>query len=640
MRSIFRRADRAIDQFINATAVISVVLMVLLAGFIGIQVLARNLLGINIRGLFDLSSYSLIVFTFVSAAYTLKEKSHISVDILVSHIPERARSGLDGFTSFISIPFCIALGYSAWQWAQSSFRSGLLTISDIPIQKGFLIMAITFGCFCLILQLVRQICESLAGVINHRAPEDQSKDRLSGNPVIHILFVVVLAAACLLLTIYVNKILGLSLLAIILLFSGMPVFIALGTVGGLGLFLMMGSTAFRQMPFFAYQVVDSFPLTCLPLFIIAGVILEKGKVVEKIFSLFDLFAGNFYSAPLVTTILVGGFFCAISGSSVATTSVIAAVSLPVLAKSGYKKSLSCGVVAGATIGTVIPPSIGYIVYGVITNESIGQLFLAGLIPGAVIFGLYCCYVILRGTISRQSLFEDGVLPSLRTDKKPPAGSKLKAAREALWGIFAPVFVLGGIYSGIFTPSEAAAVMVIYAIVVTIFVMKTLTWKELLDGILTATKISAMILMIIVGARIFGAVTSQLRIAAGLVNFVSEVGLSPLAALGIVSLSLLIFGMFLDSASILVIMLPVFHPMIISAGYDSVWFGVFFIVMLEIGLLTPPVGLNLFLIYGISRYRMESVIKGTFPFLLILLFSLVLFVAFPQIITWLPSTMVR
>ena len=454
-----------------------------------------------------------------------------------------------------------------------------------------------------------------------------------------ILYIIMLAAS-LWIAVQFDLMWGICFFTLVLLFSGMPVFMALGLAGCVGLYLLMGKGAFRQIPFFAYQAVDSFPLTCLPLFIIAGVIMENGKVVQRVFSLFEYFSGRFHAAPLVVTILVGGFFCAISGSSVATTSIVAAVALPILIKEGYRKTISSGVVAGATIGTVIPPSVGYILYGVITGESIGQLFVAGILPGAIIFGSYSLYVILRGSFNKKSLFEGGLVPHKSKSEKHSLKEKGKAFRGALWGLFAPVFVLGGIYAGIFTPSEAAAVMVLYAILVTVVFMKTLTWKKLWPCVLSGAEISSMILMIIVGARIFGAVTSQLRIAADLVNFANTTGLSPYATLALVSLLLFIFGMFLDSASIMVITLPVFFPLITAAGFSSLWFGVFFIVMLEIGLLTPPVGLNLFLIYGISGFPLQEVIRGSFPFLLIMLLCLLLFVIFPQTVTWLPATMLK
>jgi C4-dicarboxylate transporter DctM subunit len=299
------------------------------------------------------------------------------------------------------------------------------------------------------------------------------------------------------------------------------------------------------------------------------------------------------------------------------------------------------VVSGATIGTVIPPSVGYILYGVITNESIGQLFMAGLIPGAIIFGCYCLYVILLGTVSRQRLFEARTVPvQSRKTERPGPGEILSRIKDALWGILAPIFVLGGIYIGVFTPSEAAAVMVVYAVLVTAVLMRTLTLKEFFRSVLVGAEISSMILLIIVGARIFGAVTSQMRMAADLVSFVNEAGISPYGTLALVAITMLVFGMFLDSASIMVITLPIFYPLMMANGFNSVWFGVFFIVMLEVGLLTPPVGLNIFLIYGISKFPFIRIIRGVVPFIFIMIVCLILFIAFPGLVTWLPQTMTQ
>ena len=640
MKKVLLFLDSAVDKTMFFTGAIASGLIILLSVFIGAQVFARYFLGVHIQGLFDLCSYSLIVFTFLSAAYTLRQRRHISVDILVDVLPEKAKPGFGISISILSLIFISALGYSSWIWASRSFASSVTTISEIPIPKGILISSIVLGAFLLFLETVRIIGEKIR-TLKTDTPDNTSEDsKIKSSSLPYILQLMVMIAASLGFAVQVDIMLGLCLLALTLLFSGMPVFLALGLVGTVGLYLLMGKGVFRQIPFFAFQAVDSFPLTCLPLFIIAGMIMEKGKVVHKVFDLFEHFSGKFHAAPLVVTILVGGFFCAISGSSVATTSIIAAVALPILIKQGYDKALSSGVVAGSTIGTVIPPSIGYILYGVITGESIGQLFVAGIIPGAIIFGSYCLYVIIRGAINQKSLFEKREIPEKISSGKSSWKDKREAVKGALCGLFAPVFVLGGIYAGIFTPSEAAAVMVIYAILVTVVLMRTLDGKDLFKCILTGAEISSMILLIIVGARIFGAVTSQLRIATHLVEFVNSAGISPYATLSLVALVLFIFGMFLDSASIMVIMLPVFYPLIMSAGFNSVWFGVFFIVMLEIGLLTPPVGLNIFLIYGISGFPLGKVIKGALPFLLIMLLCLVIFVIFPRTVLWLPALMLK
>ena len=640
MEKFFSSLKISADKSMLVTGSIAAGLIMLLAVFVAVQVFARCILGLHIQGLFELCSYSLIVFTFLSAAYTLRQGKHISVEILLQFISERQKDALGIVVSIVSLAFSGILMYSAWIWASKAFASSVSTISEIPVPKGVLISSIVLGAFLLFIQTIRNIAEKIQRMRRKTDHASVSRARIKERLGAYPLLYVILIALSLWIAVQVDLMWGISLFTLVLLFSGMPVFMALGLAGGVGLYLLTGKGAFRQIPFFAYQAVDSFPLTCLPLFIIAGVILENGKVVERVFSLFEYFSGRFHAAPLVVTILVGGFFCAISGSSVATTSIVAAVALPILARKGYGKAISSGVVSGATIGTVIPPSVGYILYGVITGESIGQLFMAGILPGAIIFGSYCLYVVLKGAFRKKSLFEGGKIPHQIQTERPSLKEKGKAFKGALWGLFAPVFVLGGIYAGIFTPSEAAAVMVLYAILVTVVFMKTLTLKKLWPCILSGAEISSMILLIIVGARIFGAVTSQLRIAADLVNFANTTGLSPYATLALVSLLLFIFGMFLDSASIMVITLPVFYPLITSVGFSSLWFGVFFIVMLEVGLLTPPVGLNLFLIYGISGFPLQKVIRGALPFLLIMLLCLLLFVIFPETVTWLPATMLK
>jgi len=638
VKRLYRVIDSAIDKILSAMGLVSVVLMVLLSVFISTQVFSRYFLSTHIPGLFDLSMYSLIIFTFLSAAYTLKQGQHICVDFLLIHLSDGARAGFSVATHTASLFFVVILGWVSREWAYASFSSGAMTISETPIPKGILISTITLGSFLLFLQIIRMIVSSIQS-FHLLDIKNFFRDKWN-NPFFFMAIFIAGFIIGLIITLYINEIAGICFIAMWVLLCGMPVFLALGFVGSLGMYLLIGESTTRQLPFLAYKSVESFPLTCLPLFIIAGIIMEKGKIVDDVFLFFRSFAGNFISAPLISTILVGGFFCAISGSSVATTSLIAAVSLPILISNGYKKSISSGVVAGSTIGTVIPPSIGYVLYGVITEESIGQLFIAGMIPAAMIFGFYCLYIIIRAQINPGSLFEKDRAPQQIQTPEANHQGRFKVFKRALCGLFAPVFVLGGIYMGIFTPTEAAAIMVIYAIVITILIMKTVTWRQLFDIILIGTKVSSMILIIIVGARIFGALTSQLGIAADLVEFIETSRISPIKTLLIISAVLVVLGMFLDAASVMVITLPVFYPVIMAAGFNSVWFGVFFIIVLEIGLLTPPVGLNLFIIKGLSNFSMETIIRGTFPFILIMVLSLFILILFPQLATWLPSLMIQ
>jgi tripartite ATP-independent transporter DctM subunit len=635
---LFRIIDSVIDKATVSTGSIAVVIMALLAGFITAQVIARYVLSIHIRGLFDLATYCLIIFTFLAAAFALREKQHISIEIFTSLLGSSARTYLRIAVYILGLSFPVILGWYGAQWAYSSLTSGVMTITQMSIYKGILIAFIPVGCILLTLQIIRKLVFDIRSLPKLFISPKALTNRFRDNPWPQISILILGLLAGFLLATYVNKVLGIIIITLTLLFSGMPIFIALGLAGYLGLTLTVNLGALAQAPFIAYRSVDSFPLTCLPLFILGGLILEEGKIIHKVFDLFKRFSGRFISAPLVITILIGGFFCACSGSSVATTAVIAAITLPILLKQGFGKSICAGVVSGGTIGTVIPPSIGYIIYGVITGASVGALFIAGIIPGIVIFSLYCLYVIIRGIVSKQSLFEKGQVPQQIIRQENSTQDKLRALKDAGLGLFTPVFILGGIYLGIFTPTEAAAVMVVYAIIVCVFITRTIKWQGLMNVFLKSAKISSMLLCIIFSAHIFGAVTSQLQIAASLVTFIQSAGLSSYAVLALLFTVLVILGMLMDAASIQLITLPVFYPLAIAAGFDPIWFGVFYIITLEIGLLTPPVGLNLFSIQGVSDIPLGAIIKGSAPFLAIMTFSLLLFVLFPQLVTWLPSTM--
>jgi tripartite ATP-independent transporter DctM subunit len=620
--------------------VAAILMMLILAAFIAAQVFSRYVLSMHIVGLFDLSVYCLIGLTFLIPAYTLSKGEHVSVDILTSRLPERIRSGLDVGVYLVSLMYPILLGWYGWQWAHDSFSQGVTTVAGLPIPKGILISTIPVGCFFLSLQIVRMLVKNISLSYGYLRTQRVSGGELRDNPFVYLVVFVIGSIVCLTMLPYMEPVVGLGIFLLFLLFSGMPVFIGLGLSGAAGLYFLIDPATMPQVATMAYKAVDKFSLTCLPLFILAGIIFERGKVLDKVFLLLELFAGRFASASLVSTILIGGFFCAVTGSSVGATGAIAAVMLPLLLGRGYSKSLSSGVIAGSTIGLVIPPSMAYILYGVITGESIAQLFMAGIGAGALLFGLYVVYVVVRGVVKKKSLFEKGMVPSQTALQKATWKDKLLALKSASWGLFTPIFVLGGIYMGVFTPTEAAGVMVAYAIVVCLFIMKTLSWRDVIRSALRGTEVSSMILSIIFGAMILGAVVSQLRIAVNLASFAQQVGLSAGAVLVFIFLALFILGMFLDGASIIIITLPIFYPLAMAVGVNSVWFGVFYTLVIEIGLLTPPIGLNLFVIKGVSGLPLATVIKGTAPFLSIMALSLLLMYLYPLIVLWLPGTMVR
>ena len=330
-------------------------------------------------------------------------------------------------------------------------------------------------------------------------------------------------------------------------------------------------------------------------------------------------------------------FCAMIGSSVATTAVLAGVSLPLLLRRGFSKDISCGTVAAASVGTLIPPSIGIVVFAVITGESIAELFIAAIIPSVILFGLYFVYIIVLSTVNKKLLFEKRQIPSQMSFEQITRKNIFSSFKVAIWGILPPIIILGGIYLGVYTPTEAAAVLVVYSIIVSVLV-KRIKWQDLARTILVSTLTSTMILCIIFSAKIFALVTSQLQISANLVAYAKTTGMGAEAVVGMLAIILIILGLFLDAASIFVTTIPIFFALTQSVGINPLWLCIFYIIVTEVGLLTPPVGLNLFIIRRVSAIPLSKFVKGALPFLLLMILTEVIIFLFPQLVTWLPNTM--
>lgn len=635
---MLRILEKTLDKILWALGTLSIILIVLLSLFIAVQVICRSILNVNVAGLFDLAIYSLIVFPFLTAAYTLSRGKHVSVDILTARLPDESKALLNIAIGLLSMAFVSVLGWESGYWANRLLRSGVTTIAAIPLPKGVLVSTITIGCIFLVLQLLRMMASDIGFLLKYYASKKKTESKWFYSPWLWFFCFVIGISFGIVLFLSGHPIAGLIIIATVCLFSGMPVFFSLGVIGCIGLTLLTGTNTLIQLPITAYRAMDSFPLTCLPLFILGGMIMHSGKIVDDLFSFFEIVMGGFAPSLLIATMAVGGIFCAISGSSVGATAVVAGLALPILMKRGYRITISCGAIAGSTVGTLIPPSIGYVIYGVITEESIAQLFMAAVGPAIVLFVLYFSYVIILGIVDRRLLLEGG----RRLDETPRDSIGWRqffvSLRKAIWGLLAPVLVLGGIYWGVFTPTEAAAVLVVYAVLICVFVTKTLSFRELINTAARNAEISSMLLCIIFSAYIFALVISQLQIAAGMVAFAEKGGMGATTTLCLIFGILFIFGMFLDAASIKVITLPVFYPMAMAVGINSLWLGVFYQIILEIGLLTPPVGMNLFTIRGVSGIPLIKIIAGTLPFLLMMFLTILIIYFFPEIVTWLPKAM--
>ncbi len=410
---------------------------------------------------------------------------------------------------------------------------------------------------------------------------------------------------------------------LVLLFFGVPVAFALG---GLGLALLwLADIPTVMVPQALYSTTDSFILLAVPLFLLMSNILLKGGVGRDLFNAVQSWVGHWPGGLGIATILSCGIFSAISGSSVATAATIATVALPEMIERGYDKSFVLGLLAaGGTLGILIPPSIPLILYGVITEESIVDLFMAGVGPGLLLMAFFILFCLAYAR------FGKGYQPSRRADWP----ERKKATVRALPTLLLAVIVIGGIYLGVFTPTESAAVGFIVSLVI-VFGRRSMTLAKLQEAVMESMATTVTIFLIIAGAKVFGKAITLYRIpqeiSLAITTNIGEVGLFIL----VVCLVLLIIGFFLESISMLLIMVPVLHPALGPMMIDPIWFGVLFVVMIECALITPPVGMNLFVIQAVGKVKLNEVVRGVWPFILIIFGTVLAIYLVPDIVLYIP-----
>jgi len=415
---------------------------------------------------------------------------------------------------------------------------------------------------------------------------------------------------------------------VVLLVLGFPVAFALGISGFTTILWVQGMSALPALPAIIYESLNSFTLIAIPLFILMGNILVEAKVSRDVYQVIRDWLGGLPGGIAVSTVFFSAGFSAISGSSVATVSTIGSVALPEMLKSGYQRRFSLGIVAaGGTIGILIPPSLFMILYGSLTDVSVGKLFIAGIVPGLLMSGLFLAYAMVYCRLNDN-----------RGEQRLPWRQRWQSLGRGFWGLLLPPIILGGIYTGAFTPTEAAAVGVAYSLFVG-FAIKRMPLSTLRTILLATIKTTAMVFFIIIGAKLFGHVVTLLQVPQQIIGTLGNMGLSPLSFIIVIGIIFLFMGDFLEVVSITLITLPIIYPILIAMNIDPIWFAVIMCICMEFALITPPVGLNLFVIQGlVPDAKTGEIVLGTLPFMALMLVTLILVVAFPSLSTWLPQFM--
>jgi len=433
---------------------------------------------------------------------------------------------------------------------------------------------------------------------------------------------------------WISLLLFLALVAALL--TGLPLAFVLGGIAVVFTYFLWGPQALMAMSANTLGVSQNFILSAIPLFIFMGILLQKSGIAGALYEMVYKWVGGLRGGLAMGTVVICMIFAAMTGTSGGATVSMGVIALPSMLKRNYHKNLAIGsIAAGGGLGILIPPSVLMIVYALFAAESVGALFAGGILPGLLLGSLFILYIGIR------CFFQKDLGPSIPPDERAAMADKLRSLKTVILPIILILIVLGTIFMGVATPTEAAGIGALGSLVCAA-ISRRLNWPIFKETTFETLKLSCMVIWIIIGGTCFAALYS----AIGAVDFIKEVisvlPISRYVILTGIQLSFFVLGMFLDPGAIIMICTPVFVPLIKSLGFDSVWFGVLFIVNMEMAYITPPFGFNLFYMKAIvpDGVTMGDIYKAMFPFVLLQTICLVLLVVFPEIVLWLPNQMIR
>jgi C4-dicarboxylate transporter DctM subunit len=413
-------------------------------------------------------------------------------------------------------------------------------------------------------------------------------------------------------------------LLVVLMLTGMPISIALGLTV-LSFLFTMTDVPVQAVALKLFTGIEKFEIMAIPFFILAGNFLTHGGVARRMIEFATSIVGHWHGGLALSGVLACALFAAVSGSSPATVVAIGSILLPAMLRQGYPKSFGAGVITtSGALGILIPPSIVMVMYSVSTNTSVGKLFMAGVIPGLML-------ALLLG-ITTWVLARKNNYPRL---PRASFAERWRAFRRSLWGLLLIVVVIGGIYSGMFTPTEAAAVSAVYAFLIAVFVYRDLSLRQVPKVLLDSASMSAMLLYIITNAVLFSFLMTSEGIPQAMAGSIMDMGLGVVGFLLVVNLLLLVAGNVMEPSSIVLILAPILFPVAMALGVDPVHFGIIMVVNMEIGMCHPPVGLNLYVASGITKMGITELTIAVLPWLMTMVGFLFLVTYVPQISLWLP-----
>jgi C4-dicarboxylate transporter DctM subunit len=418
---------------------------------------------------------------------------------------------------------------------------------------------------------------------------------------------------------------ALFVLMFVFMFMGMPIAIALG-MSSLLTILLFAQDSLASLSLKLFETSEHYTLLAIPFFILGGAFMTTGGVAKRMIRFANACVGHFPGGLAMASVMACMLFAAVSGSSPATVVAVGSIVIAGMVRAGYPQGFAAGVICNAgTLGILIPPSIVMVVYGAATETSVGKLFMAGVLPG-----------ILLGLLLMVAIYVRARQTNLPRQPRATLSEVLTSGRDSLWGLLLIVIILGGIYGGVFTPTEAAGVAAVYAFVIAVFVYRDIGLREVPRVLIDAGKVTVMLMFIIANALLFAHVLTTERIPQQIAELIVGWGMSSWQFLIVVNILLLIAGMFMEPTGIILILAPILFPIAMQLGIDPVHLGIIMVVNLEIGMVTPPVGLNLFVTAGITNMSIGQVVRAALPWTLILLAFLVVVTYVPAISLVLPN----
>ncbi|MDH3741066.1 MAG: TRAP transporter large permease subunit [Hyphomicrobiales bacterium] len=666
-----RFAD-TIDRLSMQAGLAGALALLLIVSFVCFEVVSRAVFNEPTVWVNEYSTYLLVGISFIGLAYAQKEKAHIQVELILGYLPQNARKTLDIVGHWIGLFFVC---FTAWQMISFNYQEyindtrnwGLLAtpqwVPELFVSFGLVLFALAMladlhrlcsppkGFATALVPVVMAAVAAFLALLGPYPVQIKATALDWGSTAIFVVFLVsvwmwsglrvlvlfgtiIVATALLFFAVQGNALplIGMSLVAAMLFFLliGVRISLALGIVGMLALMFLLPQPQLSLLAERSWNSLNSFTLTAIPMFVLMGGLLLRSGVTTQMFDALLRWFGQTPGGIAHASVGACGIFAAVSGSSLATAATMGSVACPEMIKRGYSPQLAYGVIAaGGTLGILIPPSIAMIIYGTTVGAPITELFIAGILPGLLMMASFMAIVLLW------SIFVNDAAPKGQA-------YTLSEKLRALWGVtpflVLIISVLGSLYLGIATPTEAGGLGAIIAIFLCIWRGK-FSWEMLIETSLETVKVTSFLLLIVVGASILSWVFDALRLPVSLVAEVQAGDFAPWIIMAIIACIYILLGMFIDPISMMLMTLPVAYPIVTALGLDPVWFGIALVLMIEVGMITPPVGIILFVLRGISGdVAMQKIVYGVLPFVGVILVNVVVIYLFPDIVTWLPQQM--